>query len=149
MKEPGLFVFTANEASTKRFIEKEEEDRQWFKDHSDRVLYLRKALAWERNIPFRGNAVIIAKITEQGKTIHFVVKLPDKPVNKTLSEWIDAHNHEIFCAVTLSEMPVDVPGVANAFALVHGLRNLQKERDTQANNFIDHGPFRIDQSKAH
>jgi len=102
-------------------------DRQWFDNHRDRSLYLRKALAYEQDVyaaatdGARCNSVIVAKITEIVRT-RFFLTLKDKPIDKTMGEWTEAHNYEELLVSILRKMPCPQRICANALETVEMMR---------------------------
>ena len=102
-------------------------DKQWFEDHPDRVLYLRKARAFERAAQIAAgsqkfeNAVIVLKITEQVRIRVFMSAI-NKPINKTLSEHIEALNYEELLVDMLSRMPAGMGDFPDALAMFRDMR---------------------------
>ncbi len=67
-------------------------DKRWFEDNPSRTLYLRRARAWERLDDF-SNVTIVAKITPDIR-VRVPLNLRNKPIDKTLAEWIEMWNGE-------------------------------------------------------
>ena len=80
-------------------------DQQWFDDHPERRLMLRKPRPWEAIVG--ANAIIVRKITST-RRLKIGVILTGKPINQSVDDWLKGRNSEEYLAHQLGiELPTD------------------------------------------